>query len=80
MTTRIPDVHPGTPANAKVRIELHVLASTPKAVKVEWIECPAGSAWMPRSAVGLGLVGSRYGCEIYYVPVWLWRRVRQQLV
>ncbi|HEV2292246.1 MAG TPA: hypothetical protein VGR35_00225 [Tepidisphaeraceae bacterium] len=75
---RIADVPRGTPPSARVRIELHIVRYTPDAWLVEQLDQPNGRAWLPRSVVGLP-TDAPCGCGIFRIPLWLFRRVREQI-
>jgi hypothetical protein len=79
--SRLPDLHPGTPESAKVRVEVRIVKDTVKAYLIELPDnrVPSRTAWIPRSAVGIGELGSAFGLRVFFCPLWLYRKLQNQL-
>jgi hypothetical protein len=78
---RLPDIHPGTPPTATVRVEVRVIKDTPNAFLVGLLgdPVPSRTMWLPRSVVGNGQHGSAYGQVVFFAPPWLYRKMQKQL-
>jgi hypothetical protein len=76
---RLPDVHPGCPNHATVRLVAKIVKRTPNATLIELPDDPRGKVWISRKHVLPGGNCGQYGCEALHVPVWLYRKIREQL-
>jgi hypothetical protein len=78
-TANLPDVHPGTPANARVILTLQTVRESAKATLVK---LPGGEreVWIPRSVATATSVNPQaaYRCDFWHLPVWFFRKVRTQ--
>ncbi len=79
----LPILHVGALDHDKVMVTFRLLATTPKAYRIaapcsDPIHLITKSAWVPQSRV---LLGSQVGFQTYWIvlPVWLYKRVREQL-
>jgi hypothetical protein len=75
----LPDIHPGTPATARVELNAKVLKQTTRATLISLPDKPRAQTWVPNAHVLRGGTTEPYGCERLLVPVWLYRRIREQL-
>ncbi len=75
---RIPDVDPNTPPFAKVMLTLRIIHTTERSFQVEQRDVENGRAWLPRSIVGSNPTQT-HGGAIFHLPLWLFRKVREQI-
>jgi hypothetical protein len=76
---RLPDVHPGAPARASVELVARIVKRTLDATLIELPDDPRGQVWVSRKQVLPGGHVGRFGCEKLHMPVWLYRKIREQL-
>jgi hypothetical protein len=73
------EVPPGTPASARVKLDLYVLRETEKALLVTRDRYDGPKAWVPKSGVFRHDPNKFGGLERISLNVWLFIRVRDQL-
>jgi len=76
---RLPDVHPGTPGTARVRLVCRIIRRTASGALIELAEDPRGQVWVSNKHVRPGDQAHAYGCESLSFPLWLYRKLREQL-
>lgn len=77
----LPIVPPGTPPYAWVTVPLHVVRETERALLVtrqQWVTNE--TAWLPKDRVDRMPPAKDSTHERIRLPVWLWARVRLQLL
>ena len=72
-------VHPGMPGNGRIGIQCHVVKRTVDATLIELANDPRGKVWVPFKHVRPGTPTGQFDCETLWLPVWLFRKVREQL-